>query len=394
MNKTKEKLWSSQYILTITLTFLFFLGMQSLLGGFPVYITKITSNPTNGGLMTTAFMMAAVFSRPFVGILLEKISMKKLLWITIITAFIAISCCFFTTSIWFFLILRVIQGISFGFASTIFATFTTNNIPQARLGEGIGFFGMATSIGTTLGPMIAINILNSFPFKLLLTFSISIMVMIFIASFWIAQKRPSPSKNRDKEKLSIINSAFDKRAFIPCFLVMVFYLTFAGIVNFLDGLGKTVGIGPKSSLFFGVLVIMLVLTRPFSGRIYDSKGHQYLLYPSAIFCIIGLVLLANMKSVSGLIIAAVFYGVAYGVMQPTFQAWAVSQVDINKQATANAMALSFMDLGQALGAVMLGVVAGQMGYSDMYYVTAFLAVCILLIYSFTEMRKKRIILHS
>ena len=35
-------------------------------------------------------------------------------------------------------------------------------------------------------------------------------------------------------------------------------------------------------------------------------------------------------------------------MQPTFQAWAVSQMDINKQATANAMALSFMDLGQAL----------------------------------------------
>src|SRR5699024_9756058 len=152
----------------------------------------------------------------------------------------------------------------------------------------------------------------------------------------------------------LVQSAFDGKAFIPCILLFIFYITFTGNVNFLDGLGKSLEVG-RTSLFFFILMIMLLITRPFSGRIYDRKGHQFLLYPSAVSAIIGLVLLSYMQNVSMLIIASVLYGLAYGVMQPTLQAWAVSRVHANNRATANAMALSFMDLGHAVGALLLGM---------------------------------------
>src|SRR5699024_7429819 len=82
-----------------------------------------------------------------------------------------------------------------------------------------------------------------------------------------------------------------------------------------------------------------------------------------------------------LIIVSVLYGLAYGVMQPTLQAWAVSRVHANIRATANAMALSFMDLGHAVGALLLGMTVRYIGYQSMYHVTAVLGVVLLLIYT-------------
>lgn len=379
MKEANTKLWTWQYTLILSLTFLFFLGLQALLGGFPVYVTNITHSPANGGLMTTAFMLASVLSRPFMGMVINKVDMKKCLMIALAFTFVVIALSFNTESVSILFGLRFLQGIGFGVTSTLFATFITNVIPNHKLGEGIGFFGLAMSVGTTIGPIVALSFIHSSSFHRVLVFSLILILIIFIGGFLIKNNRPI--KNTPGEpKTSLLKSAFDGKAFMPCFLVMLFYVTFGGIVNYIDGLGASVNLGGRTSLFFLIIMGMLVLTRLFSGRIYDHMGHKLLVYPATISGIIGLVLIANTDNVSTLLVAGVFYGLAYGVMQPTFQAWAVTRVHSYKKATANAMAMSFMDLGQAIGAVTLGFVAGKVGYSSMYGFSAILIAIMLVLY--------------
>ncbi|MBO0991810.1 MFS transporter [Bacillus sp. SD088] len=379
METMKEKLWTKQYILVISMTILFFLSMQSLLGGFPIYVANMTQDPASGGLMTTAFMLAAVLSRPFIGVIIPKINMKQWLIRSILFTVAMVVLSYFTTSLGLLILLRVMQGIGFGFITTLFATLATNLIPSPRLGEGIGYFGMSTSIGSTLGPMMAILMIHSFSFKTVLVFSFLMLVLVWLASYWV-KSPPILVKANDEPKASIMQAAFDRKAFLPCFLVMLFYITFAGVVNFLDGLGEVSGLGGQTSIFFLFIAIMLVATRPFSGIIFDRFGHKYLIYPASFAAIIGLVLLAKTGSMYTLVFAGIFYGFAYGVMQPTFQAWAVSQVSPEKKATANAMSLSFMDLGQAIGAFALGRTAGIIGYHSMYGVAAITIAVLLVIY--------------
>ncbi|KRG14055.1 MFS family permease [Lederbergia galactosidilyticus] len=379
MNKVKEKLWTKQYILVISMTIIFFLSMQSLLGGFPIYVANITADPASGGLMTTSFMLAAVLSRPFIGVIIPRINMKKWLLRSILFTVVMVMLSYFTTSLGLLILLRVMQGIGFGLITTLFATLATNLIPSSRLGEGIGYFGMSTSIGSTLGPMIAISMIHSFSFKFVLEFSFLMLVLVWLGSFWF-KSPPILAKTADQPKASIMQAAFDRKAFLPCFLVMLFYITFAGVVNFLDGLGAASGLGGQTSIFFLFIAIMLVVTRPFSGIIFDRFGHKYLIYPASFAAIIGLILLAKTGNIYTLILAGIFYGFAYGIMQPTFQAWAVSQVSPNKKATANAMSLSFMDLGQAIGAFALGRTVGIVGYSSMYGIAAIMIAALLVIY--------------
>lgn len=390
----KPKLWTKQYILIVSMTILFFLSMQSLLGGFPIYVANVTQNPASGGLMTTSFMLAAVLSRPFIGVMMPRINMKKWLGISLCFTILTVFFSYFIESLSLLIIARVLQGIGFGFITTLFATFATNLIPMSRIGEGIGYFGMSTSIGSTIGPMIAISMIHSFSFHLVIWVSLIILSLVLLGSLLVKNTIPPSQPTNSEAKNSFIQSAFDRKAFLPCFLVMLFYITFAGVVNFLDGLGDSTGLGGKTSIFFLVIAVMLVITRPFSGVIFDRLGHKYLIYPAGLAAIVGLILLAKLENFYTLIIAGIFYGIAYGVMQPTFQAWAVSQVHPDKKATANAMSLSFMDLGQAIGALALGQAVGVIGYNSMYGIAALMAAVMLVLYFSIHMvmnvkRKKR-----
>src|SRR5699024_4191983 len=223
------------------------------------------------------------------------------------------------------------------------------------------------------------SFIHSLSFQAVLVFSLALVGLIFVGAILFKNEGMQVYPKTEGSKKSLLQSAFDGKALIPCILLFIFYITFTGNVNFLDGLGKSLGM-ERTSLFFLILMIMLLVTRPFSGRIYDRWGHQFLLYPSSVSAIIGLMLLSHMQNMSMLVLASIFYGLAYGIMQPTLQAWAVSRVHPSNKATANAMTLSFMDLGHAVGAILLGMAVRQVGYQSMYNFTAILGVILLLIY--------------
>ncbi|MBM7692081.1 putative MFS family arabinose efflux permease [Peribacillus deserti] len=373
------KLWTLQYTLIIITTFVFFLSLQALLGGFPAFVAGITEDPSKGGLMTTSFMLAAIFTRPFIGILMHKLNVKKTLIFTMIFVMATIAISFGQETFSVLILLRIFQGISFGIITTLLATLATNLIPNDKIGEGIGYFGMATSLGTTFGPMVALTLVHSFSFNNLLALTFGLMVFAIAGSLFIINKEKAPAVLPVKSG-SLLNYAFDKRAFLPCILVCLFYITFSGIVNFIDGLGSANHFGGKVSIFFLIIAGMMILTRPLSGKIYDRMGHKFLIYPASISGIIGLLILTFTHSFSLLCIAAIFYGVAYSVMQPTFQAWAVSRVSPEKKGTANAMSLSFMDLGMAIGAGTLGNVVHHIGYNATYGYSSILIILLGIIY--------------
>ncbi|MCF6799566.1 MFS transporter [Priestia megaterium] len=380
MYSSVSKLWTWQFSLIILITISFYLCLQMLTGGFSIFVTEFSHNPTLGGVMTTTFMLAAIITRPVTGILMHKINIKQVLCVMLLFVLVCIMISYNQQVIPLLISIRILEGIGFGVTTNLLATLATNLIPKERMGEGIGYFGMATSLGTTLGPMIALSILHSFSFKFLLFITLFLIVVSFIFSLFIKIKQSSSFAESPIQRESLVNFVFDKQAMLPCFLVMLFYCTYSGIVNFINGLGEENHLGSKVSLFFLIIAVVIVLVRPFSGKVYDQMGHKYLIYPASICSIIGLILIAFAHGLTTFFIAAVLYGIAYSVMQPSFQAWAVSRVTPDKKGTANAMSLSSMDLGMALGAPVLGGVASLTGYREMYSLSSLLIVALILMY--------------
>ena len=381
MTGKTSRLWTIQFVMVIFSTFVFFMCLQSLTAGFPVFVTDISGSSSQGGLMTTFFMLGAIITRPFIGVLIHKINIKMTLLCTLVLVVVVLLLSLHQQTFGVLVILRLLQGVGFGTGSTLLATAATNLIPTRRLGEGIGYFGMATSLGTSIAPMLALTVIHQASFNWLLILTAALGFITFIGSLFIKNADREPTGATPKPKGSLLSYAFDKKAFLPSFLVMLFYITFSGIVNFIDGLGQESHMQGQISLFFLVTAIAMVVIRPFSGRIYDIVGHKVLVIPAALCGVVGLLLLSNTQGAGMLVLAAIFYGIAYGVIQPTLQAWAVSRVAPDKKATANAMALNFMDLGMAVGAASLGAVADVTGYHKMFGASSILVILLIVIYS-------------
>lgn len=111
---------------------------------------------------------------------------------------------------------------------------------------------------------------------------------------------------------------------------------------------------------------MIVITRPFIGRLFDTKGHASVILPGAISMVIGLVVLSFANSIPLLVIASLFFGFGFGAVQPSLQAWAINRTAPDRKGAANGTFLSFMDLGVSLGVVILTPIISVTSYAVMY----------------------------
>jgi len=387
MNQT-SKLWTAQFTAIVLMAFLFFLCLQLLTAGFPAFITDVKNNPAQGGLMTTVFMAAAIATRPFVSNLMQKMDNKKLSLISLGFIAISVSLSFGQDSVAILLLLRVFHGIGFGIITTIFSTMATTIIPAHRLGEGIGYYGLATSVGTSLGPMLALALLQIFSFNTLIILSIVLTIITLVLNLFIkGPEKPVPAM-KAVQKVSFKEHAFDRKAFTPAILTAFFSITLGGVVSFLRELGKEANIVSSISLFFLVLTVVMILVRPVSGKMFDKYGHKLIIFPATIAGIIGLSLLAFTQNTLTLLIAAGFYGIAYGTVTPTLQSLAVSSVAKEKQGTANAMYFSSMDLGMALGSTGLGILASYTSYHFIYGFSVVFLLGLLLAYTLVFVKGK------
>lgn len=388
----KEKLWTGKFTIVLIIGLVFFLSLQLLTAGFPAYITEIKNNPSQGGLMTTVFMIFAIITRPIIGFVLPKVNMKKMNIVTLIILSVLVGLSYNQSSVGILLFLRALHGICFGILSTSIATMATNAMPASRLGEGVGYYGMSTSGGTAFAPMIAIAILQGFSYNTLIIVSVALIIITLVLTFLIKNTNQEVDIEKAKEseidtaaveKISFKEYAFDKNALLPCFLVLFFSLSLGGVTSFLEPLGSLANLGGTTSLFFLVEGIVLIISKALAGVIYDRYGHRTIIYLSSISGIIGLYLLSSVNSTPQLLVAGFFYGIAYGFLTPVLQTLAVESVNKKKQGTANAMYLSFMDLGMALGSYFLGLLAGQMGYRFIYSFSILFLVLLIIIYTFT-----------
>lgn len=211
--------------------------------------------------------------------------------------------------------------------------------------------------------------------------TLGLMAFSFICSlFTKTQTDSNKEKNQAERNEPFYKYMFDRRVLLPCILVSLNYITIAGTVNFMGAFGKEIEVGARISQFFIAQGIAMVIIRIFSGKIFDRFGHRILIIPAAIAGAAGLFLLGMAQDMMMVIISGVLFGVAFAIIHPIIQAWALTLVPPEKKATANSMLLIFIDLGLALGSIGLGLLAKRVGYGMTFRFSAGIMLIILIIY--------------
>lgn len=379
-HSNSTKLWNKNYIFMLFSNLFIYLAFYMLTPTLPAYAKLCGGNNLEASLVVSTFSITSLLIRLFIGNIMDKIEIKPLLFLgAIILAGSTLS--YIWLPIDAIILVRVIQGIGWGLASTGAAAIFSNIVPKEKRGEGMGYYSLSMIISMALSPMVAIVIMNLYSFRNIALISITLAVIgiLFLSQVKIPIKTSANPNSTSKFSLA---DSFEKRAALPSLLCFLVVITLCGIMSYIMLYGKELNLSSIWIYFVG-FVAMILITRPLVGKIFDERGHAVVIIPGSICLIIGLITLSYANSILMLIVSSLFYGLGYGAVQPSLQAWAVNRSPSNRQGAANGTFLSSMDLSYTLGSILLSSIAEQKSYAIMYRFSAIFIVLLLLIYSYS-----------
>lgn len=373
-------------ITTLSNFFLFF-SFQMLIPTLPAYIALFGGDSLIIGWVIGIYTISALISRPFVGKALDTYNRKVILFIGLSIFSFSVITYNWMSSILLILILRFIHGIGWGTASTSFGTIISEIIPAKRRGEGMGYYGLSSTIAMALAPFFGIWIMNIYGFSYLFIVSFAMSIVSLILSQFISIAKIKPIQKEITELRFI--DLYEKSSLFPGLLILLFTITYGGIVTFITLYGKEVGIENVGWFFFGNAIAVLII-RPIAGKIFDRKGHKWVLIPGVISSSIGLLILSYSTDVYMLVIASLFYGLGFGSVQPALLAWTINRVSSDKKGAANGTFFSAFDIGIGVGSIFLGAIARATSYSTMYRLSLIMLLLYMIIYLRYLYKKRRL----
>ncbi|WP_405175771.1 MFS transporter [Paenibacillus sp. FSL H8-0261] len=388
----RTKLWTKSFIaLTFSALFLF-MNLQMLLSSFPSYVkSEFQAGDIMVSLVTSVFALTAIASRFMTAFLMRRVSRNVLLYIGLAIAAAITGLYVVADSIGSLLLMRVGYGIGFGIASTIIPTIVSQIIPSKRMGEGIGYFGLSTSLAMSIGPMIGLNVMKQLGFGTLamigtFTLLLAFPVLLFSRSLpAVPKKQPIERSIAPSKPLKV---PFNTKLVLPAILNVLLAITYGGLLSFIALFGEAVYL-EQVGLFFLFNAITIIIIRPISGRLFDKRGPAAVLIPAAVCVVASLTVLSYTTSMPMLIISALLYGLGFGAIQPTIQAWMLRTSTPAQYGMANSMFYNSTDLGVASGAIILGAISAASDYGMMYRYSAGFMVLFLMIYIGIQITKAR-----
>ncbi|RYX94965.1 MFS transporter, partial [bacterium] len=162
LNDKKElpKIWTRDFILINLSALCLYLSYQMLLTILPTFISHKGGGQFTIGLIISLYTIASLFTRPLAGNLIDKIGRKPILFSGLLLFTLCVGSYYWLATINVILALRILHGISWGITSTAIGTAAADLVPKSRYGEGLGYFGLASTFGMAFGPNLGIITMN------------------------------------------------------------------------------------------------------------------------------------------------------------------------------------------------------------------------------------------
>ena len=379
----KSQLWTKDFLTGTFTNFFLVLNYYLLVVIMTVYaMDNFSSSPSEAGLASSIFIIGALVARLICGRWIERVGRRRMLVTGTILNLAMTSLYFGVNNIWFLFVIRFLHGAAFGIASTAIGTIVTNLIPRDRRGEGIGYYMLSLTLASAIGPFLGMFIIQHGSFRLILLICTISAVLSFANAFFLSVAEVKLTNKQLEEMKGFRWSNFFEYKAIPISIVCaIIYFCYSSVLSFLTPYAKEIHLVDAASFFFLVYSVAIFVSRPFTGRLFDSKGENITMYPAFLVFVIGMALLSQTHHGVALLLAGVFLGFGMGVIQSCGLAIAVKVTPQQRLGLVNSTFYIFVDVGVGIGPVILGGFIPFTGYRGIYIgVTIVAFVCIFLYY--------------
>ena len=420
--KPQPKLWTPIFIITILVTFAGFTTAQGLNTGMSVYVDHIGGTATFTGVLSIVFSGAGAIARLIIGPAIDSRGRRVIMLIGSAALFAGTLLPGLFPGEATLVVGRAIQGVGFAAVTTAAATAAADALPSARMGEGIGYYGLGQALATSVGPAFALFLIGTDPaenlfFALAAVAAIAVVLSIACryekhlellppeavyrrtAEAALAAKKTAeqvgatdapaieaaaePAAGASADSARTGDPCAKKPHRFPAFDILepgalpgaipILFLSaaFGFAVVFIGLYGTTIGIA-NGGIFYTFSAATMILVRLKSKAFMDTMLPIKVFAVSVASGIVSFSLLLAAPAVPTLFyVSGLFYGVCLGVGLSINQSIAVKNTPPDRWGAGNGLFLLCNDFGIGAAGFLWGVTNDAFGFG----VTIVLAMC-------------------
>lgn len=421
-----ERLWTPLFIFIIIMALCSFMVGQGLNSGTSVYLDHLGQGATLAGILAAVFSGSAGVARLACGPVIDNVGRVAVMLAGTAFLFVGTILPVFASGPAALTVARILQGIGFSAATTASATAASDVLPLSRMGEGIGYYGLAQALAMSVGPALALFLVNTDPAENLFLGLSAMAALSFVFALLCryeknpgrlpetasyrqrieeeraatkaaedakaaggakavvptaaepasAAKPSSPdAASADPKKKSpvkgFIDGFFEPRA-LPGMLPMLAFSPAFGFGIFFMGLyGTSLGYA-NAGLFYTVSAVGMIAIRLVSKAFMDTVPPIKIMVATVVCGLLGFgMVLFGGASELLFYAAGIPYGLCLGVAIPLNQSVAVKNTPAERWGAANAIYLLASDIGIGVASAVWGIVNDAAGFQ----VTIVCAMC-------------------
>ncbi|MFB6468770.1 MFS transporter [Cytobacillus sp. Hz8] len=390
MSHLNPRLWTKDFIIVSSINFFLTLVFYLLMVTISVFaVDEFHASTSEAGLVTGIFIIGALVGRLATGRIIDSVGRKKILIVGLILFTLATLLYFGINSLSFLLANRFVHGIALGIGSTATGTIVAQVIPEARRGEGVGYYSLSATLATAIGPFVGLYLSQHTNFHVIFIFCVALGIISLLTSFILQVPNLSFTEEKTGESKGFKFTNFVETKALPiAFVTLVAGFCYSSVMSFITFYAMEIHLVDAASFFFLVYAVAILVSRPFTGRLFDLKGANMIMYPALFIFAIGMLLLSTANHGIILLIAGAVIGFGFGNFQSSAQAVAIKVTPAHRMGLATSTFFIFIDVGYGIGPYLLGFMIPLTGYRGMYVTMGICALATIILYHFMHGKKE------
>jgi MFS family permease len=376
-----EPLFSARFFAMCAFTFTVFVSAFMLFPTAPFQILAMGGSESQAGLFLGFLTYASALSAPLTGAIADRIGKKRML----VACSLAIACFSagyaLSGSARALLLVVPFHGLFWSGLLSASSAYMTDILPEQRRAEGIGYWGLSTMFAVAVAPGIGFVLLRHGWVAVCAACGAMNLVMAAIAGSLVASEGASAASARPLLRSGLV----EWRVVALSLTLFLYSFGYGGITSFAALFAEHSGIAPKG-IYFPVLALVIILTRPTSGRLADRIGHRKVFVPCLALIAIGLFVLAFASSRALLVLSALVFGAGFGTAYPAYAAYVMKHVTPDRRGAAFGAILAAFDTGIGTGSIATGWLIDHFGYATAFGSAALLSTLSIPYFLFAERR--------
>jgi MFS family permease len=297
---------------------------------FPLFITGHGGSKSDIGVIMGVFALSSVLCRPWISDMIDRIGRKRSYTSgCMIMSILPLTYLLFRGELSHFylplILVRAFHGVGLAICFTAVYTYIADIVPEGRLNEGIGMFGITGITGLAIGPIIGETIIRTFGFPIFFLAATGMATLGLLLALHLPESFKSVSHESTQSFFSVL---IERSPLTVAVLALLFGVSSSASGSFVSPFAKEQDLA-FISLYYISYSSAAILTRLFAGRVADRVGEERIMPHAQILTGGGLLILILLGGNTILALSGFLLGCGHGLLFPCLNALAIRDQPID-----------------------------------------------------------------